>query len=640
MADGALLRLARLAPKGVARAYLCEMARSIALADRARGRRAHPAALARRAVGDRRRPARHRRVHAAAELAAQDHGPALPRQRTCVGGAAIRARRSLPTLQELRQIFQLQQWDLANDDAAAEDARLRELQATVEASTAAASYEDLLELAGCSVVGRSEFNSYCENHEIYDFWTKDYVDGLAAHLAAARDERGVEVLEVVEVGAGDGRLSFFLRRALKKLGAERAVNVVATDSGQWRFAPRHEVKAASAEAAADGAHVALVAWMPMGVDWTSSWRQGRKRVIQRRFNGRRRTPPYEADGAKRELADPYAEAGKPFPSTTHDGLAVATFGGGCFWGLQLAFDREPGVVDFDRRLPRTPRRRPTSADVCDETTGHTEAVLVKYSPEIVSFARLAAVLFDVVGDPTTLNRVGRDRGTNYRTGMYCHSDAQLRDAEEAFDVEDRSWQSSGRKVVTEVKRAAVFWPAEAVHQRYLENGGRCGRPQSAARGCTDEIRCYGRAACLRNRLLPKTTHTLRSARRAGPTDDEPSLGVKGAWFAAELFGKAAALTKGAPAAPLSTAQPPRSVDEACKRLAADYEGADGPYFLTGIMDAACYDDDCEFADPFVSFKGRARFEENLANLGGGFISDEHPDASHGADGVEPRRSSW
>ncbi|KAH8093336.1 DUF2358-containing protein [Aureococcus anophagefferens] len=146
---------------------------------------------------------------------------------------------------------------------------------------------------------------------------------------------------------------------------------------------------------------------------------------------------------------------------------------------------------------------------------------------------------------------------------------------------------------------------------------------------------HSRAACLRNRLLPKTTHTLRSARRAGPTDDEPSLGVKGAWFAAELFGKAAALTKGAPAAPLSTAQPPRSVDEACKRLAAD-EGADGPYFLTGIMDAACYDDDCEFADPFVSFKGRARFEENLANLGGGFISD----ASIRTLGTERTASSY
>ena len=135
---------------------------------------------------------------------------------------------------------------------------------------------------------------------------------------------------------------------------------------------------------------------------------------------------------------------------------------------------------------------------------------------------------------------------------------------------------------------------------------------------------------------PKTTHALRSARRAGPTDDEPSLGVKGAWFAAELFGKAAALTKGAPAAPLSTARPPRSVDEACERLAADYEGADGPYFLTGVMDAACYDDDCEFADPFVSFKGRARFEENLANLGGGFISD----ASIRTLGTERTASSY
>ncbi|KAH8067412.1 peptide-methionine (S)-S-oxide reductase [Aureococcus anophagefferens] len=328
----------------------------------------------------------------------------------------------------------------------------------------------------------------------------------------------------------------------------------------------------------------------------------------------------------------YAEAGKPFPSTTHDGLAVATFGGGCFWGLQLAFDREPGVVDSVVGYTHGHAERPTYADVCDETTGHTEAVLVKYSPEIVSFARLAAVLFDVVGDPTTLNRVGRDRGTNYRTGMYCHSDAQLRDAEEAFDVEDRSWQSSGRKVVTEVKRAAVFWPAEAVQRAWRTAAASAGR--SRRPGCTDEIRC-GRAACLRNRLLPKTTHAaLRAPRRPDGRRAEPRR--QGAWFAAELFGKAAALTKGAPAAPLSTAQPPRSVDEACKRLAADYEGADGPYFLTGIMDAACYDDDCEFADPFVSFKGRARFEENLANLGGGFISD----ASIRTLGTERTASSY
>ena len=191
----------------------------------------------------------------------------------------------------------------------------------------------------------------------------------------------------------------------------------------------------------------------------------------------------------REDAEAYAEAGGVFPAT-RDGLAAATFAGGCFWGLQLALDREPGVVDSVVGYTHGDVARPTYAAVCDESTGHTEAVLCVYDPSRVAFARLATVLFDVVGDPTTLNRVGRDRGTNYRTGIYAHSDDQLRLAEEAHAAEDRSWKSSGRTVVTEVKRAAIFWPAEAVHQRYLENG-RFGRPQSAAKGCTDEIRCYG-----------------------------------------------------------------------------------------------------------------------------------------------------
>ena len=73
----------------------------------------------------------------------------------------------------------------------------------------------LLEAAGCAVSGRSEVNAYMENHEIYDFYTSDYVDGLADHLLQARDEAGVSTLDVVEVGAGDGRLSQFLRRALE-----------------------------------------------------------------------------------------------------------------------------------------------------------------------------------------------------------------------------------------------------------------------------------------------------------------------------------------------------------------------------------------------------------------------------------------
>ena len=105
--------------------------------------------------------------------------------------------------------------------------------------------------------------------------------------------------------------------------------------------------------------------------------------------------------------------------------------------------------------------------------------------------RLAALFFDVIGDPTQLNRVGSDRGTQYRTGMYYHSLEQEGEARAAFDREQASWRTSGRSVMTEVRPAAVFYPAEGEHQRYLQSGGRYGRAQDATKGCTDPIRCYG-----------------------------------------------------------------------------------------------------------------------------------------------------
>lgn len=100
---------------------------------------------------------------------------------------------------------------------------------------------------------------------------------------------------------------------------------------------------------------------------------------------------------------------------------------------------------------------------------------------------------------------------------------------------------------------------------------------------------------------------------------------KGVWFAAELFGKAAATVRGSPSsskAEKGTA--PASLEESIARLQADYEGTTEdprPYFLSGRMDESLYDENCEFADPFVSFKGRQRFKDNLENLAGGFIID-------------------
>lgn len=174
-----------------------------------------------------------------------------------------------------------------------------------------------------------------------------------------------------------------------------------------------------------------------------------------------------------------------------DDATVATFAGGCFWGLELAYQREPGVLSTCVGYTQGKVHYPTYGQVCSEATGHTEAVLVVFDPAQVTYSKLADVLFDRIPDPTMLNRVGRDRGTQYRTGMYAHSQDQLIEAQTAFDRENRSWMISGRPIVTEVAVAHAFWPAEEQHQRYLEKGGRFGRSQSAEKGIAEEIRCYG-----------------------------------------------------------------------------------------------------------------------------------------------------
>jgi peptide-methionine (S)-S-oxide reductase len=190
----------------------------------------------------------------------------------------------------------------------------------------------------------------------------------------------------------------------------------------------------------------------------------------------------------------YARQGVIVPQTLDkygNNAHVATFAGGCFWGLELAYQREPGVLATCVGYTHGHEEYPAYKQVCDEETGHTEAVLLVYDPDEVSYARLADLLFDRIPDPTMLNRVGRDRGTQYRTGMYAHSDEQLSNAQIAFDRENRTWRTSGRPIVTEVKRAQTFWPAEEPHQRYLEKGGCYNRPQSAEKGAAEEIRCYG-----------------------------------------------------------------------------------------------------------------------------------------------------
>lgn len=188
-----------------------------------------------------------------------------------------------------------------------------------------------------------------------------------------------------------------------------------------------------------------------------------------------------------ELAK-FAQEGKvPAASEKDPKLKLATFAGGCFWGLELAFQRVSGVVETAAGYTQGKEEEPTYDQVCAGATGHTEAVIVYYDPKQCSYESLLDAFFERV-DPTTVNGQGRDRGPQYRTGVYFHSPEQEKIAVARFEGLKGEYK---RKIATELKAATPFWPAEKYHQQYLETGGRFGQPQSAEKGATDTIRCYG-----------------------------------------------------------------------------------------------------------------------------------------------------
>lgn len=209
------------------------------------------------------------------------------------------------------------------------------------------------------------------------------------------------------------------------------------------------------------------------------------RIDYSTLKGRPRSLGFEAGG--------WALKGE-VPVKSEDGYEVATFAGGCFWGTELHFQRLPGVVatcvGYTQGKPSGYGGvQPTYKEVCSGRTAHTEAVLVLFKPSEVSFAALCEKLMSTI-DPTLLNQVGRDYGTQYRHGIYPHSPEQM-EAARACVARVQAALPPGKRCHTEVVEAQVFWPAEEMHQQYLQKGGRLGSPQSASKGCTDSVRCYG-----------------------------------------------------------------------------------------------------------------------------------------------------
>jgi peptide-methionine (S)-S-oxide reductase len=148
---------------------------------------------------------------------------------------------------------------------------------------------------------------------------------------------------------------------------------------------------------------------------------------------------------------------------------IATFGAGCFWGVEAAFRRVPGVVDTVVGYCGGDFPNPTYRDVCTDATGHAEVVQVTFDPAQVSYEELLNVFWKI-HDPTQLNRQGPDFGTQYRSAIFYHSPEQ-RAAAEKFKAELEASRRYPRKIVTQIVPATKFYRAEEYHQRYLERRG-------------------------------------------------------------------------------------------------------------------------------------------------------------------------
>jgi peptide-methionine (S)-S-oxide reductase len=188
----------------------------------------------------------------------------------------------------------------------------------------------------------------------------------------------------------------------------------------------------------------------------SSTLPGRKEkmpVPERHFvNGSRIVPPFE------------------------QGLELAQFGMGCFWGAERLFWQTPGIYSTAVGYAGGKTPNPTYEEVCSGFTNHTEAVLVVFDPKKISYEQLLKVFWEG-HDPTQGMRQGNDRGTQYRSAIYTHGESQRQAALAARDAYQAALDKAGRgKISTEIRAAPEFYYAEDYHQQYLgkEPNGYCG----------------------------------------------------------------------------------------------------------------------------------------------------------------------
>ena len=146
-------------------------------------------------------------------------------------------------------------------------------------------------------------------------------------------------------------------------------------------------------------------------------------------------------------------------------LETATLAAGCFWCVEAVFDDLVGVEDVVSGYSGGHTENPTYKEVCSETTGHAEVVQIVFDPSQLTFKELLQVYF-TVHDPTTLNRQGHDTGTQYRSIILYHNDAQKAAAEKSKATAQKDWN---KPIVTEIVPLKKFYQAEDYHQDYFRN---------------------------------------------------------------------------------------------------------------------------------------------------------------------------
>lgn len=153
-------------------------------------------------------------------------------------------------------------------------------------------------------------------------------------------------------------------------------------------------------------------------------------------------------------------------ATAQEQTAVATFAGGCFWCMEPPFDKLDGVISTTSGYTDGHKKNPTYREVSAGSTGHTEAIQIKYDPAKISYEKLLTVFWKNI-DPTTKNSQFCDHGSQYRSGIYYHNTAQRKAAEASFKSLEQT-KPFKQAIVTELDAASTFYPAEDYHQNYYQ----------------------------------------------------------------------------------------------------------------------------------------------------------------------------